>query len=78
MNFVIQLALLVISYFVSSALAPKPPQPKPAALEDFDIPVAEEGKAIPVVFGEVILKSPNLMWYGDLRSTAIKKKGGKK
>lgn len=78
MNFVIQLALLVISYFVSAALAPKPPQPKPAALEDFDIPVAEEGKAIPVVFGEVILKSPNLMWYGDLRSTAIKKKGGKK
>ena len=73
-----QLALLVVSYFVSAALAPKPPKPKPAALEDFDIPVAEQGKPIPVVFGTVILKDPNVMWYGDLRTTAIQEKGGKK
>ena len=78
MNFVFQLLLLVVSYFVSAALAPKPPQPKPAALEDFDIPVAEQGRAIPVVFGTVTLTGPNVMWYGDLRTTAIKKKGGKK
>lgn len=78
MNFAIQLVLLVVSYFVSAALAPKPPQPKSAALEEFDIPVAEEGRAIPVVFGEVLLSDPNVMWYGDLRTTAIKKKGGKK
>jgi len=76
--FYVQLILLVVSYFVSAALAPKPPVPKPAALEDFDIPLAEEGRAIPVVFGEVILKSPSLMWYGDLRTSAIKEKGGKK
>ena len=78
MNFVFQLLLLVVSYFVSAALAPKPPQPKPAALEDFDIPVAEQGRPIPVVFGTVTLTGPNVMWYGDLRTTAIKKKGGKK
>lgn len=78
MNFVFQLALLVISYFVSAALAPKPPQPKAAALEDFDIPLAEEGRAIPVVFGTVVINSPSLMWYGDLRTSAIKEKGGKK
>jgi hypothetical protein len=78
MNFIFQLALLVISYYVSAALAPKPPQPKPAALEDFDIPLAEEGRAIPVVFGTVVINSPSVMWYGDLRSTPIKEKGGKK
>lgn len=78
MNFVIQLVLLVASYYISAALAPKPPQPKAAALEDFDIPLAEEGRAIPVVFGTVIVKSPTVMWYGDLRTTAIKEKGGKK
>jgi hypothetical protein len=60
------------------ALAPKPPVPKAAALEDFDIPLAEEGRAIPVVFGEVVLNSPSVMWYGALRTSAIKKKGGKK
>ena len=47
----VQLILLVVSYIVSAALAPKPPKPKPAALEDFDIPVAEQGRPVPVVFG---------------------------
>lgn len=74
----VQIFLLIASYFISAALAPKPPVPKPAALEDFDIPMAELGRAIPVVFGTMILKSPSVMWYGDLRSTPIKKKGGKK
>lgn len=74
----VQLIILVVSYIVSVALAPKPPVPKPAALEDFDIPLAEEGRAVPVVFGGVILKSPSVMWYGDLRTTPIQTKGGKK
>ncbi len=63
---------------MSAALAPKPPQPKPAALADFDVPVAEEGRPIPVVFGTVTLTGPNVLWYGDLRSTPITSKGGKK
>lgn len=78
MNFVFQLILLVVSYYVSAALAPKPPKPKQASLSDFDVPVAEQGRAIPVVFGTVVLKDPNVLWYGDLRTTAIQEKGGKK
>ncbi|MGD9599939.1 MAG: hypothetical protein AB7P94_16875 [Steroidobacteraceae bacterium] len=73
-----EIALLVVAAFVSAALAPKPPQPKPAALADFDVPVAEEGRPIPVVFGTVTLTGPNVLWYGDLRSTPITSKGGKK
>ena len=78
MNFVFQLALLVVSYFISAALAPKPPQPKSAALEDFDIPLAEQGRPIPVVFGTMLITGPNVLWYGDLRTTPIKSEGGKK
>ncbi len=78
MNFWVQLILLVVSYFVSAALAPKPPQPKAAALEEFDIPLAEEGREIAVIFGTVIVKSPTLMWFGDLQTKPIKSKGGKK
>lgn len=74
----VQLILLVVSYIVSAALAPKPPKPKPAALNDFDIPMAEQGRPIPVVFGTVLLTGANVMWYGDLRTTPIKSKGGKK
>lgn len=78
MNFVYYLIVLVVSSLISYALAPKPPKPKPAALEDFDIPVAEQGRPVPVIFGTVLVKGPNVLWYGDLRSTAIKAKGGKK
>lgn len=78
MTFFIQLALLVVSYFISAALAPKPPVPKPAAIEDFDVPVAEQGRPVLAVFGTVTLTGPNVLWYGDLRTSAIKEKGGKK
>lgn len=74
----VQIILLVVSLIVSYALRPKPVVPKPAALEDFDIPMADLGRAIPVVFGTNLLKSPSVMWYGSLRVTPIQKKGGKK
>lgn len=70
--------VLVISYAITYALAPKPPTPKPAALEDFDVPVAEEGRPIPVVFGTVLVTGANVVWYGDLSTTAIMGEGGKK
>ena len=76
--FWVQVILLVVSLVLSYALRPKPVIPKPAALEDFEIPVAELGRAIPVLFGTMVLKSPSVMWYGALRSVPIKKKGGKK
>ena len=76
--FWVQLIVLAVSYIVSAALAPKPPVPKPAAMEDFDIPVAEQGRPVPVVFGTVLITGANILWYGDLRTTPIKSSGGKK
>lgn len=70
--------MLVVSFVLSYALAPKPAQPPKPSLEDFDFPTAEEGRPIPVVFGDVWISGPNILWYGDLDTTAIKAKGGKK
>ena len=72
------LVVIVVAAIVSIALAPKPPQPKPPSLDEVDAPVAEEGKPIGVVFGTVTVRSPNVVWYGDLATEAIRKKGGKK
>lgn len=72
------LVVLVVSAFVASALAPRPSPPKPASLEDFDVPTAEEGREIPVVFGTVTVTGPNVVYYGGLRAEAIRKSGGKK
>lgn len=77
-NFVVQLILVIVSAIISYALAPKPKPPKPASITDFDAPTAEEGREIPVAFGQPWVKGPNVVWYGALRSEPIKKKGGKK
>jgi hypothetical protein len=78
MAWFVYLAILVVSVGVSIALAPKPTVPKPAQLSDFDVPTAEEGRPIPVVFGTVKVTGANVLWYGDLKTYAIRTKGGKK
>ncbi|MCM2480210.1 hypothetical protein [Serpentinimonas maccroryi] len=73
------LFIFVVSSFLSAALAPRPPAPKPAALADIDAPTAEEGRPIPVVFGAVLIRGPNVVWYGDLVADPIhSSSGGKK
>jgi hypothetical protein len=58
---------------ISAMLAPKPPEPRAAAIGDFDVPTADQDRAIPVVFGKVWITGPNVVWYGDLKVVPIKK-----
>lgn len=73
-----QLGLWVLTTALSYLLAPKPEKPKPAALEDFDVPTVDQDRDMEVIFGTVWDDDPNIVWYGDLRAVPIKKKGGKK
>lgn len=73
----LQLAFMVVSLILAVALAPKAPVPKPAALSDFDVPVSEQGRELPWVFGEGEVKGYNVVWYGDLSTYAIRKKAAK-
>jgi hypothetical protein len=66
MQFLAYLAVLVIGSLIAVALAPKPPKQKAPTLEDFDLPTAEEGRAIPWIFGTYKITDPNFIWYGDL------------
>ncbi|BAO82907.1 hypothetical protein SMCB_0679 [Serpentinimonas maccroryi] len=72
------LVVIVVAALVSVALAPRPPQPKPASLSDIDAPTAEEGRPIPVVFGSVLIRGSNVVWFGDLEAEPIKRRGGGK
>ncbi|MEE8128199.1 hypothetical protein [Candidatus Vondammii sp. HM_W22] len=67
-----QFIFWIITTALSYMLAPKPPVPKPASLEDFDAPTATEGRAVPVIFGTVTVKSPNVVWYGHLKTAPNK------
>lgn len=78
MEYVYYIAILIVSAYVSYALAPKPAPPKPASIEDFDVPTADEGREIPVAFGTVTVTGPNVIWYGNLATEPISKSTGKK
>lgn len=71
-------AVFIVALVVSYAMTPKPQSQPPAGLGDIKAPTAEEGREIPVLFGTRDLESPNVVWYGDLKTVALRKKGGKK
>ena len=72
----VYIVVFVVALVLSIALAPKPPERRSAALDDFQVPTADEGRAIPVVFGAAWLRGPNVLWYGRLSMKPIRKRSG--
>lgn len=65
------LMLFIATTVVSALLSPHPHGPQPSALGDFSIPTAQEGRAIPVVYGTVKIAGGNTVWWGDLKVRPI-------
>lgn len=64
--------LLLLGAFVAIELIRPKPQlenARPAGLGDFNFPTATEGRAVPLIWGTVRLRSPNVVWWGNFRST---------
>ena len=72
------IALAVVMVAAAYYLAPKPLQQPPPGLDNIELPTAEEGREIPVLFGSREIRGANVVWWGDVNTTAIKSKGGKK
>lgn len=60
----ISLLLGLLFAVVSYLLAPKPKAPKPPEVEDLEDPTAEF-REIPIVFGTVVVKGVEVLWFGD-------------
>jgi hypothetical protein len=43
-----------------------------------EVTTASEGDIIPVLFGTRDIEGQNVVWYGNIKAVAIRKKGGKK
>ena len=67
--------LIYVATTVLSALLAAKNKVRPSPLGDFQFPTAQEGRAIPVVFGTVKITGGNTVWWGDLRSSPIKAGG---
>lgn len=74
-QFIVGVAISLIASFV---LRPKPQTQPPSGLNEIKAPTADDGREIPVLFGCKTIRGPNVVWYGDLETEAIKSKGGKK
>lgn len=72
----VSLAIMVAMLACSFLLQPKTTQPS-ADAGDLDFPTASAGKPIPVLFGSRWVTSPNVVWYGDIRTRPIRTSSGK-
>lgn len=72
------IVIFIVALIVGYAMQPKPQNQPPAGLSQIQLPIAEEGAEIAVLFGTKNCKGSNVVWYGDLKTVAIKKSGGKK
>ena len=61
---IVSTALNVAAYI----LTPKPKAPKPAAVQEPQYPTADAGRPIPVIWGTVTIKAPNVLWYGEAQA----------
>tara|TARA_Y100000034_G_scaffold131343_1_gene191880 strand:+ start:623 stop:853 length:231 start_codon:yes stop_codon:yes gene_type:complete len=64
-SFLVALAVSLVISIVAALLAPKPKQPKDNSAQELDDPTADAGRPLPVVFGTVTVKSPNILWFGQ-------------
>jgi len=64
----VALVLMVISYLIM----PKPKRAQPSQTRDFEAPTADASRPVPVVFGTLTVKGPNVLWYGDKQSVEEK------
>lgn len=74
------LIVWVVTTVLSAMLTPKQKvqNARPGAFGE-DIPYVTESNAIPVGWGTFWISSSNLVWWGNVRMTAIKRSsGGKK
>lgn len=54
---------------------PRAPRPQSVSPEEFTGITAEEGRPVPIVFGTRAINNANVVWFGDLASTAIVQAG---
>lgn len=74
MNILAMIAIAIVMMILTYLLTPKPKIEKLKPESEIDVPETEVGKPLPVIFGTVVLRNPNVVWFGHLRVKKIRKK----
>lgn len=72
--FIVQFIIAIVLAVVAYLLAPQPKAAKNENTRDLDAPTADAGRPVPVVFGELTVKSPNCLGYWDISKEVVKVK----
>ena len=67
----------VLAFYIYKSI-PKPQSSPRPGIGEIQVPTADPSRDIPVIFGTVDIYAPNTVWYGDLKTVAIKEKSGGK
>lgn len=73
-NIIFGLALMIIGYL----LMPKPKKEKPREVSELESPTADTSSPWSVVFGDIVFKEMNYLWWGDKSYARHSKKSEKK
>ena len=67
MGFWVMLGWWLVTTVVAELLRPKPDiqNAKPQGIDGFNFPTVDASRPIPVIWGKVKLKGPNILWYGN-------------
>ena len=69
--FVYAIVMMTVSFLLQ-----RKPKTSPLQAQEFqEGPTAQEDESIVVLFGTRDIKSPSVVWYGDVGTQDIKKKG---
>ena len=71
-----QILVWVITTVIGSLLAPRPQKPAAPSAGNLEVPIAEAGKPIPVLFGTRVSHQANVVWYGDVKTTEVRQSSG--
>lgn len=76
MGFWLLLLVNIALFIIGDLIRPKPKleNARPQGLGDFNFPTATEGRVVPIIWGKVNLKGPNVTWYGGFSTFAITQK----
>ncbi|MDW7746592.1 hypothetical protein [Halomonas sp.] len=67
--FLLAIAIAIILTVIAYALMPKPKANKSDMSRDLETPTSDAGRPVPVVFGDITIKSPNCLWYGETKTS---------
>lgn len=71
-QWVLMIIIMIVSAGISYALMPKPKNNQQKA-QTLETPTVDAGRSVPVVFGRVRIKSPNILYMGGRFTREIKR-----